>query len=176
MCIWQSLISSLRKGQRSPTPSRRPRSLTRLTRLEPRPAPTRRPSGRRTPSLPCRLLSGGLWSPLLGVTDVGPMVALQLISNSSLFFLAFVSPPTAHDCCVLLSVDVIICQRGNVFARILSVTCHQRATSCLAFFKHFPPEWGEKCNLILCVSRKTNVMFYCLTVANQCIVLFYAKY
>lgn len=56
----QSLISSWRSELRQRTLCRLPLELTLLTRLVPPPAPTRSLSGRRTPSLPCRLFAANI--------------------------------------------------------------------------------------------------------------------
>uniref|UniRef100_A0A3B5ALB0 TOM1-like protein 2 n=1 Tax=Stegastes partitus TaxID=144197 RepID=A0A3B5ALB0_9TELE len=55
--FFQSLISSWRSEQRRRTLCRLPPELTLLTPLGPPVAPRRRPSGRKMPSLPCRLFS-----------------------------------------------------------------------------------------------------------------------
>lgn len=141
VCIWQSSISSLRKGQRSPTPSRRPRGLTRLIRPEPPLAPARRLNGRRTPSSPCKaalrrsLVSspgcrccwpqGGAASDLQLLVGVffGHCVAPQLHTTAACYYQWMYSYVGAGLC------------RSQ--PRVSSVTCHQRATSCLALFIHF---------------------------------------
>lgn len=136
----KSSISSLRKGQRSSTPSRRPRGLTRLTRPEPPPAPARRPNGRRTPSLPCRLLSRDLWSPLLGAAAVGPTVALRVISQllAALFWpLCRPQLHTTAACYYQWMYSYVGAGSCRSQPCVLSVTCHQTATSCLALFKWF---------------------------------------
>ena len=96
MCFPQSLTSSWRRGPRQQTLCRLPLEITRLTLRAHPVAPTKRLNRQRTASLPCRLFSQDLcFAP---PQTISPVSFHPQRSNC------------AQLCCVLLSMDVLLCQ------------------------------------------------------------------